>query len=213
MPWDEYTLAQFESALPQGEYDESEYYGPYNGLLNDLFPKNEHYMVVPQYKRPAHLTSVDFTTIFLVRRHNHPVFFLEIKPAGHIHHAHPRALADKQMRERFEDLGDHVEIPILYGVSAIGTKLCFYKYTKETGDLEPELIPSSTSRVIDTAPIDRWDVDVLMPHGERLLRTIVDHVKGMIDTAPIDRWGVDVFDVSGRAATSGVVGNVEGMYA
>jgi hypothetical protein len=103
MPWDEYTLEQFESALPQGEYDESEYYGPYNGLLNDLFPKDEYYMIVPQYKRPAQLTLADFTTIFLVRQQKHPVFFVEIKPAGHIHNVSPYASANKQMRERFED--------------------------------------------------------------------------------------------------------------
>lgn len=167
------------SALPHGEYDGSEYYGPYNGLLNDLFPKQEHYMVVPQYKRPAQLTSVDFTTIFLVQQQKHPVFFIEIKPAGHIHNVAPRASADKQMRERFEDLGDRVKIPILYGVSAIGTKLCFYKYTKETGDLEPELILGSARRVIDTAPINRWDVDILTPQGEQRLREVVGHVKGM----------------------------------
>ncbi|KAF8515596.1 hypothetical protein BDD12DRAFT_811098 [Trichophaea hybrida] len=179
MPWDEYTLEQFESALPRGEYDESEYYGPYNSLLNDLFPKQEHYMVVPQYKRPEQSKSVDFTTVFLVRHQKHPVFFVEIKPAGHIHNVSPRASADKQMRERFEDLGDRVEIPILYGVSAIGNKLCFYKYTKATGDLEPELIPSNARRVIDTAPINRWDVDILTPQGEQRLLEVVGHVKGM----------------------------------
>lgn len=163
MPWDEYILEQFESALPEGEYDESEYYGPYNSLLNDLFLKEEHYMVVPLFKRPTQLASVDFTTIFLVRQLKHPVFFVEIKPTGHIHYGSPRALADKQMRERFEDLGDRIEIPVLHGVSAIGGRLCFYKYTKATGNLEPELVPSGTRRLIDTAAMNRWDVDILTP--------------------------------------------------
>ncbi|KAF8423104.1 hypothetical protein EV426DRAFT_603864, partial [Tirmania nivea] len=55
MPWDRYILQQFQSALPRGEPDESQYYGPYNTLLNYLFPKEESYMVVPQYKRPTQL--------------------------------------------------------------------------------------------------------------------------------------------------------------
>ncbi|KAL7267724.1 hypothetical protein RUND412_009677 [Rhizina undulata] len=131
----------FESALPKGEYDESEYYGPYNGLLNDLFPKEEHYM-------------------------KHLVFFIEIKPAGYIYNVSPCTSADKQMWESFKDLGDRVEIPILYSVSAIRSKLCFYKYTEVTGDLEPELIPSSARKVIDIAPITRWGVDILTPQGE-----------------------------------------------
>lgn len=30
---DEYTVAQFQTAIPLGEHEESEYYGPYNTLL------------------------------------------------------------------------------------------------------------------------------------------------------------------------------------
>ncbi|KAF8471918.1 hypothetical protein BDZ91DRAFT_716830 [Kalaharituber pfeilii] len=54
------------------------------------------------------------------------------------------------MWERLEDLGD---------------RLCFYNHTKAIGDLEPELILSSSSRVMDTALIDRW--------GEQRLREVV----------------------------------------
>ncbi|KAF8461281.1 hypothetical protein BDZ91DRAFT_737655 [Kalaharituber pfeilii] len=181
MPWDEYTLEQFQTTLPLGEYDESRYYGPYNGLLSDLFPKQEHYMVVPQYKRLTQLTSVDvdFTTIFLVQQREHPVFFLEIKAAGHIHRTSSRAAADNQMREMVGNLCDDVKIPILYGVSAIGTKLCFYKYTKDTGKLEPALIPGHTKVVVDTAPRDRWEFDVLTHEGEQKLRDVIGDVKRM----------------------------------
>jgi len=33
------------SALALGEHDELQYYGPYNGLLNDLFPKQKYYII------------------------------------------------------------------------------------------------------------------------------------------------------------------------
>ena len=49
-------------------------------------------------------------------------------------------IADKQMRERFEDLGDRVHIASLYGMSSLRTKVCFYKYDKDTGDLWPRVI-------------------------------------------------------------------------
>ena len=111
-------------------------------------------------------TSIDFTTIFLVQHRESVVFFVDIKAAGHIDKSTPRAAADKQMRERADDLRDDVEIPILYGVSAIGTKLCFYKYTKDTQELEPAPIPGHATRVVDTAPRDHWDFDVLTPEGE-----------------------------------------------
>ena len=174
-------LEQFQSAPPLGENDESEYYGPYCGLLHYLFPREEHYMVVPQYKRPTELTSIEFTTIFLIQRRKDPVFFLEIKAAGHIHRGSSRAAADKQMRERVNNLCDVVKIPVLYGVSAIGTKLCFYKYTKDTGRLEPELIPGHTKFVVDTAPRDRWEFDVLTAEGERKVREVIGDVKRMCE--------------------------------
>ena len=70
---------QFSIAIPQGNSDESRFYGPYRGLLTDLFPKREYSMVVPLYKRPEQSKSVDFTTIFIVRHDEHPVFFIQIK--------------------------------------------------------------------------------------------------------------------------------------
>ncbi|KAF8424067.1 hypothetical protein EV426DRAFT_600437 [Tirmania nivea] len=104
MPWDEFILEQFQSVLPLGEHDESQYYG------------------------------------------------------------------HEKMRERFQDLGDRIKIPMLYGVSAIGTKLRFYKYTKDTQQLEPELILGHTKIMVDTAPRDYWSVDVLTPEGEQQFR-------------------------------------------
>ena len=180
MPWDEFILEQFETAIPLGEYDESRYYGPYNTLLTKLFPGEEHYMVVPQYKRPRQLESVDFTTIFLIQRRKHPVFFVEVKAAGHIHNDFSRAAVDQQMRERVYALRNDIEIPILYGVSAIGTKLCFYKYTKDQL-LEPAPIPAHPAMMVDTAPRERWDVDLLTDEGERKFRDVIGDVKRMCE--------------------------------
>lgn len=84
-----------------------------------------------------------------------PSIFVEIKAAGHSHNKSCRAAADEQMRERFKDLGNRVEIPILYGVSALGTKLCFYKFTKATAQLEPRRIFDGATIMVDTAPRER----------------------------------------------------------
>ena len=181
MPWKDYILEQFESVIPLGETDESQYYGPYNTLLVKSFPGKEHYMVIPQYKRLRRPESVDFTTIFLIQRQQHPVFFVEIKAAGHIRNNSSRADADQQMQQMFYALMNDVEISILHGVSAIGTKLCFYKYTKDTQELEPAPIPDHTTRMVDLAPRDRWDFDALTPGGERKFRGIIDDVKRMCE--------------------------------
>ena len=179
MPWAGYILRQFEAAPPRGEYDESRYYGPYNTLLGELFPKEEGYMVVPRYKRPTDIRSVEVDTVFLVQQGESPVFFVEMKAADHIHSRACRAAAHKQMWERVVELCEAVEIPILYGVSAIGTKLCFYKYTKDTQAVEPSRGANSDEFLVDIAPKDRWDVDLLTAEGERQVRDIVGEVKRM----------------------------------
>jgi len=64
------------TALPQGEFDESKLYGPYNGLLNVILLKREDFMVVPQCKYSEYSKAVDFTIVFIVRHNEPPVFFL-----------------------------------------------------------------------------------------------------------------------------------------
>ena len=68
---------------------------------------------------------------------------------------------------------DACPLPVLHGVSAFGTKLCFYSITK-AGLVLPESIPAPSPRyVIDTVPVDRWKYDILEDEGEAELRRIV----------------------------------------
>ena len=82
------------------------------------------------------------------------------------------------MRERFKNLFDNVVIGILYGVSGIGTKICIYEWTKETG-LSPAPIPEDPIRLKDTAPVNRWNHDIMTPEGEQRFREVVAHIKTM----------------------------------
>jgi hypothetical protein len=70
---------------------------------------------------------------------------------------------------------DTCPLPVLHGVSAFGTKLCFYSITK-AGLVFPESIPASPQYVIDTAPVDRWNYDILADEGEAKLRRIVQAI-------------------------------------
>ncbi|KIJ06902.1 hypothetical protein PAXINDRAFT_140371 [Paxillus involutus ATCC 200175] len=97
-------------------------------------------MVVPQYKRTTHPQSIDFTTIFIVQHHKHAVFFVEIKPSGHLRTISDCSAIDQQIREGFDALADQLSILTLYGISALGTKLCIYTYDSVTGTLEPEAL-------------------------------------------------------------------------
>ncbi|KAG0638021.1 hypothetical protein HOY80DRAFT_1016582 [Tuber brumale] len=180
MPLPETITEVFELARQTGETDESQFYGPYNVLLNHFFPHEERYVVVPQYKRPTQLRSVDFTTIFLVRHKTHPVFFVEVKSSSSLHHISSRQEADIQMRERFTRLFEDVVIGTLYGASAMGTKICIYKLDRTSRRLTPPIIiPSNPELVNDTAPMDRWNIDLLTPEGEEQFREAVQHIKKM----------------------------------
>ena len=88
----------------------------FNALLNYLFPSEEDFMIVPQFKRPEKAKSIDFTTVFIIERGKKPVFFMEIKPAGHLHQPSSRRYADNQVRERADDfIADGLGIKTVYG--------------------------------------------------------------------------------------------------
>jgi hypothetical protein len=59
----------------------------------------------------------------------------------------------------------------------MGTRLCFYHLdtTDVAADIIPlDNIPRHPTRVNDTAPIERWDCDVLDAEGEARFRVVVD---------------------------------------
>jgi len=160
---------------------ESLFYGPYNTLLHYLFPPQEHYMVVPKYQRPPTGSSIDFTTVFIVYQVQiqTPIFYLEVKPPIHYDELSSREAADWQMRECIRELIGALQIPILHGVSALGTRLAFYQYDAETAIIKPFAIPRDPIRVNDTAPRLRWHTDVLSEQGVQLVELIADEIKEM----------------------------------
>ena len=52
-------------------------------------------------------------------------------------------------------------LPILYGISATGTKLCFFEFNKQLGSVTPPQIPKHPLFAVTTTPVDWWDCDVL----------------------------------------------------
>ncbi|KIJ48512.1 hypothetical protein M422DRAFT_205623 [Sphaerobolus stellatus SS14] len=182
-PWQPYIHQSFESARltdPSGT-NESAFYGPYTRLLYTLFSLDSDFEVIPQYKEMLldSRDSVDFVTVFVVELNRHPVFFIEITPPAALRFESKREDADKQMRLRFRDLRSNLAILILYGVSAFGTRLCFYRYERASIKLQPPMIRSHGELLTDVAPLDRWDCDVLEVEGATRFRDVIEHVKQM----------------------------------
>ena len=75
-------------------------------------------------------------------------------------------------------VNNNVNIEMLYGISTLGTKLCLYSVQRGR-DIDPKAIVSNPVQITDTAPVGRWDVDILDPKGEDRVRELVAHIVAM----------------------------------
>lgn len=176
MPWPEFITLQFE-LVNKFTTEESDYYGPFNSLLNQLFPASEYYQIAPQFKRVA--GSINFTIIHLIARRKVPVLFIELKT--HVAYDTDSKAADDQMCDRVLDFtAGSIPIPKLYGLSALGTQFCVYEYTVANRSLTPTRIVPHPELATDTAPKETWNLDILEPQGEARLKEVVGHIKAMV---------------------------------
>ena len=106
------------------------------------------------------------------------MFFVEVKTALTITVLSSRADADDQMRERLRQLYDQ-SLSELHGISALGTKLCFYSLNKSLESLTPLAIPRNETYINDTAPVDCWDSDILTDNGYNRFKGVCDKVKAL----------------------------------
>jgi len=67
---------------------------------------------------------------------------------------------------------------IMHGVSAFGTRLCFYLFDKGSGRITPpQGSEPSKDFVVDTAPLELWDDDICQPNGYDRFMESVDRAK------------------------------------
>lgn len=68
-------------------------------------------------------------------------------------------------------------MPVFHGVSAMGTRLCFYsKFHDEDAVYPPQI--SVTPETTDAAPPpERWNCDILEDEGEERFRCVVGAIK------------------------------------
>jgi hypothetical protein len=184
MPLPALIRAEFEYVDPQTT-QENDHYGAYNILLCHAFPTTEGYVVHPQVIQvrtsllskfskkltdsqvaPAtsSLDALDFVVYFRVYFHRIPVLFLQVKTAVTIANLSSRAAVDDQIRLRLRQLFDEC-LSELHGISALGTRLCFYCLDKNTESLTPPFIPRNPACVNDVAPTYLWDTDILTDDG------------------------------------------------
>ncbi|KAF9478776.1 hypothetical protein BDN70DRAFT_859523 [Pholiota conissans] len=175
--WPAKILRLFQTVPPNPS--DCDFLGPFNALLYTLFPPETDFVVVPTYSQDP--DSVEFTVMFEVRLFNDTFLIVELNPPGYHGVLSRRQIADDQIRIRMRDIFGSCPLETLHGVSAFGTKLCFYSI--HTRDKHPAImpfgIPSDPVRLNDTAPASRWDCDILELAGEERFRAVVEEIKAV----------------------------------
>ena len=136
--------------------------------------------MVPQLRRPTTPDDTGFTITFVVMKRKVPVFLIEIKPYVYLQSYGRRSNALNQTRERFRELSlGNLPIPKLFGISAMGTRLSIYEYTKATNVLLPPGTTPDPNVVNDDAPQELWKYDLLEVAGEEKFKALVEEIKAM----------------------------------
>ncbi|KAI9456035.1 hypothetical protein BJY52DRAFT_1224393 [Lactarius psammicola] len=162
---------------------ENKFYGPYNSILNECFPSTQ-FTTTPQYVTAGAQTggtnAIGFAITYVIEPLDldSPIFFVNIKSPTHL-------LSMSALRTRFEQLTDVVRMPNLYGVSAIGRQLSYYRYERASGVVKPDAKAGSTSSVVDTAPNGRWNTNIIQEESHVRFLTMVEEIKQIIR----DLWG------------------------
>jgi hypothetical protein len=180
----DFVTVQFDN-INKRTTDENEYSGPFNALLNSLFPASSLYQISPQSKRIA--GSIDFTVTLLLKQ-NIPFFIVQVMTDVAYEIPSSRKAADEQMRQNIHDASTRLSstIPKLYGLSFFGTRFCVYEYTHTSGVLTPRRIGLEPDIITDTAPKERWDLDILEEKGKTRFGELVGQIKATAEECLLD---------------------------
>src|SRR5882724_819895 len=179
MTWPHSVISQFETVDPNTMV-ESEWYAPYNTLLQHVFKYKDGFGVAPQYSLYESWESIDFTTIYIVERNRHPVFILEIKPHPNLVDMCRHIGTDVQICQCFNKLRHHIVIPQLHVVSAMGMTFATYKLDKPSKHVTlGEILSTDEEMIQDLVPQSWWKHEILEPGDEVKFLKIVENVKAM----------------------------------
>jgi hypothetical protein len=175
MSWPLFISSQFK-LVPEFTTDESIYFGPFNALLNSVFPPSEFYQIATQSKHIA--GSIDFNVMLIIGEKKVPLMIIKAMTNVAFDTPSSRKAADDHMRESILDFSPQIYLmPTLYGLSFFGTRFCVYLYAPADHTLSPRRIDPHPDTVTDTAPKDRWSLDFCEKEGEYILNELFNHIK------------------------------------
>ncbi|KIJ94215.1 hypothetical protein K443DRAFT_365682 [Laccaria amethystina LaAM-08-1] len=178
--WPQYIVTAFEKISP--EADEYVFYGPWNSVLNHCFLINEGYVICPHLPiaqvHAGTRDTVDFVVTLSAMKNEATIFFVEVKAPKYLGNTYARAAANEQMRLRFYQ-SVRSSPSKMHGISAFGTDVCFYELEKENPiiSLPPPAAEYSRVIVVDVAPENWWNLNVLDQEGYDKFTEVVEEAK------------------------------------
>ncbi|KAF9447592.1 hypothetical protein P691DRAFT_671210 [Macrolepiota fuliginosa MF-IS2] len=188
MPWPAH-IQQDLNGLSDTDNIRNHFYPLYLDILVECFPK-DRFRICPLYATSAepfdglgglpHCPEGLDTTISIVVQTRDPpdnlVLFIDILPPTSLQKMWLRKEDDERMRGYMEQLADSTNLPKLYGISAHGTRLCYYNV-----DLRSD--PRSEERLTtDTAPEQWWSSDLREWEGRVKFFTLIQEIRNWVDS-------------------------------
>ncbi|KAJ7498403.1 hypothetical protein B0H11DRAFT_819458, partial [Mycena galericulata] len=122
--------------------------------------------------------TVDFIVYLIVFRDQRPVFLVEIKDDAHILVPTKRKAADAQMRERYDVLLHACPIPMLYGLSVLGTKMRVYCGNLADQTVAPSFVDTDPGHVLPNDYLGgEWSVDIMSQAGFSEMKRLINYIK------------------------------------
>ncbi|KAF6759364.1 hypothetical protein DFP72DRAFT_1166824 [Ephemerocybe angulata] len=171
-----------------------DYQGPWNKLLNYLFPPDSPYTVIPRdyypivaTKEQSGLAAVDaenqpqlWFAKFEVQYESLPVLLVLVATPAVVGAPLARKLADTETRRQVAALQELCPLPKMRAICAFGPFMCLF--TSETTSSESEVgiqppkIDAGDDSAADVAPRDRWS-SFLTPEGQIMVLEVVQQIK------------------------------------
>ncbi|KAI6045463.1 hypothetical protein EDC04DRAFT_2598768 [Pisolithus marmoratus] len=183
MPWPGKIIEQFEF-INKFTSNEHKYYRPWTSLLFEVFPVSNGYCCGSQYQLRSGFIDLVVQYAIPGQKWRVPVLFVEVKTfnAYVLQGLHPCQSRQSNVQLVFlVSSGKYsMSLPTLYGISTLGTQICVYKYTDHNRTLTLKHIMHNPKFVNDTAPMDRWSLDIMELEGEARMQEIVAHIQAMV---------------------------------
>ncbi|KIJ57357.1 hypothetical protein M422DRAFT_238951 [Sphaerobolus stellatus SS14] len=189
-PWPDAVLQGFHR-VPMNLKSEHEWYGPWNTLLNYIFPmtlpgNHGGFQVAPQHIISSLPPKSEPAIFFLISREGFPCLLLDIKPPNHLRAPACREDAYKQLVKRLrflyqDDPLTSTHTPFIYGVQAMGPNFMTLKFDCQRGVVVPtprrhSPRPPNLSGNWDRYPRSWWKHSVMSLEGAAVLMTVANHI-------------------------------------